>query len=641
MDGCANGSHGTAAPEVEELFDLFSKEENSEIVVEGGGLEELLVQMNANIHCQTLATHCLGCLWNFAMISGHGLIFCLQGGLNVISSVLQQHASHFYIHARALTGLLHVVSTAEYIEDSHVDSIVSSVMFGLRIWGQDKYICDIAYRTLSCLIEKQRSSAQSIVQMNAIPTLVDTLGFLVTQCQQKQSLPTSYRSISGSHSSRISLRPCSYPQLSEPSTDAAPPPSCCCYNPLNGTSTTSNVCGMRCSDAVGATPTSDVCHGAVDMAMPSATCTATCPDGLKPLEGPKRCVIHPADSNRSATPDPSPKPNLNPSLGIRSNSHSSCNSRSCCTGNSSSNAPRPPPTLTRPTGTSPSKTFAPLVRGGPSSGHISNPSQCTVVPNTTTPGPEGSLTGSRKDIVMPCGAVLANRPVFWSPCQDDQLQQCAMRSPVEDIPRIVDDKQSREVLFKALHCIFQLTCCDAAKTVLCNCRAPHVLVQCLQHFPNCERVSLAACGALWNLAMLEHNRTPMRQAGCLEALLSVLSPKNSIPTSRGQRQKLVLRAATALYHLTRFHDDNLMHIVRHKGCEAVVAATREFEKDVAVLQMLSLLLLRLVQNLTQALSPSCQAITHGHSGVAQHLYRPGNSPQSKQTACALAKCLGH
>lgn len=39
--------------------------------------------------------------------------------------------------------------------------------------------------------------------------------------------------------------------------------------------------------------------------------------------------------------------------------------------------------------------------------------------------------------------------------------------------------------------------------------------RCLHKEPGGERVSLAACGALWNLAMLEHNRTPMRQAGPL------------------------------------------------------------------------------------------------------------------------------
>lgn len=51
-----------------------------------------------------------------------------------------------------------------------------------RLWGQNKYICDVAYSTLSCLIEKRRASAQAIVQMNAVPLLIDTLGWLVPQC---------------------------------------------------------------------------------------------------------------------------------------------------------------------------------------------------------------------------------------------------------------------------------------------------------------------------------------------------------------------------------------------------------------------------------------------------------------------------
>ena len=134
--------------------------------------------------CRTLATISLGCMWNFAMVSGHGSIFCQQGGmckqtlciahlahdgmvvadrlwmtigrcvsyvgkrisgLNssitfgfvfqgvlAIANVLEQHADQFDIHARALTTLLHVVSTAKYIENAHAESMIDSIMFGVR-----------------------------------------------------------------------------------------------------------------------------------------------------------------------------------------------------------------------------------------------------------------------------------------------------------------------------------------------------------------------------------------------------------------------------------------------------------------------------------------------------------------------------
>ena len=53
-----------------------------------------------------------------------------------------------------------------------------------RQWGQDKFICDVAYEALSRLIEKQRSSAEYLIRTNAVPLLVTTLGRLVSQCKQ-------------------------------------------------------------------------------------------------------------------------------------------------------------------------------------------------------------------------------------------------------------------------------------------------------------------------------------------------------------------------------------------------------------------------------------------------------------------------
>eukprot|EP00668_Euglena_longa_P014412 GGOE01018401.1.p1 GENE.GGOE01018401.1~~GGOE01018401.1.p1 ORF type:complete len:1386 (-),score=408.52 GGOE01018401.1:620-4714(-) len=496
VERCANReaagpSLSSPAPELEPLFDLFSREENSELVVEGGGLEELLLQLNANIHCRTLAAHALGCLWNFAMISGHGLVFCLQGGLQVLGNVLQHHSGQIYIHARALTVLMHVVTTSEYIEDAHVDSILGSVMLGLRLWGQDKYICDVAFGTLSCLIEKRRASAQAIVQMNAVPLLVDTLGWLVTQCQLRS--PTSSGQATP-YASRVSCRPCSYPH----STPRPPTPG----------------------------------------AKPSSWVVANSP-----------AVETVSDSSHPSSPTPH---------------HET-------------------PTAVPPTGRGQG---LPSVDG-------SNPEQDNICTPTAAlaKSPDENSSSSTISPRTAADRFPLHLPTTRSVGLGERSTQCLAQLPLEGVPRIVDDKQSREVLFKALHCIFQLTCCDSAKLMLCSCQAPQVLVQCLRSFPTCERVCLASCGALWNLAMLEHNRTPMRQAGCLEALLSVLSPA-TLP-GRGSRHKLVLRAATALYHLSRFHDENLSHIVRHEGCEAVVAATREFSKDVNVLQMLSLLLLRL------------------------------------------------
>ena len=117
--------------------------------------------------------------------------------------------------------------------------------------------------------------------------------------------------------------------------------------------------------------------------------------------------------------------------------------------------------------------------------------------------------------------------------------------------------------------------------------------------------------------------------GCLEALLSVLSMANSsFSSSKGQRQKLVLRAATALYHLTRFHDENLTHIVRHGGCKAVVDATREFEQDTSVLQVVPQL-----SSITKAIPVPHEMLIKGYDSRAGLLQGYGMQTSTFDPSC--------
>eukprot|EP01012_Entosiphon_sulcatum_P032041 TRINITY_DN40781_c0_g1_i1.p1 TRINITY_DN40781_c0_g1~~TRINITY_DN40781_c0_g1_i1.p1 ORF type:complete len:1016 (-),score=159.84 TRINITY_DN40781_c0_g1_i1:9-3056(-) len=183
------------------------------------------------------------------------------------------------------------------------------------------------------------------------------------------------------------------------------------------------------------------------------------------------------------------------------------------------------------------------------------------------------------------------------------LAHCSWEQPSASPPPLKEDLRPLElVTFHFLQIIFKLTCTDGLKKTIVSLGAVVFCVKCLEKLAVSERISQGVCGTVWNLALEEANRDELGAT-----VPSVVRVLGSLPTTPHHLQTL-LRAATALHHLCRSHDDNLRLLCENRGVGALLHAAQVYPREPQLLQTLSLMLLRISNRHPDALVASPGAI---------------------------------